>query len=258
MNKNETYPVCTILYKTDKSEGWHYATMSGDKQECTNKCNKLKKQNNWYNFKCYVSSSYVFKRDIPFRDTTPNAFDLHLCTDLIYNPFNQKVYYPKEIMPYPDTRKRTTGNFKITVIGEGEGIGDDYIDKPDCIDEFECGANVVVYFGKKCRLVAIADDLVSDIPKFIKRLKNTGYSNLFVDEYTFAKFLAWEINDNIRFIVQYYGDDKAETEVDKLIPKDLFYQEFETFYDELKKYISKHNKQYKEFKRRENMLNNPE
>ena len=249
------YPECTILYKTDNSDGWHYAIMSGSKKECTKECNKLKKQNNWCDFKCYVSSSCVFKRDIPFQNVVPNAYDLHLLTNLIYNPFNDKVYYPDENIPYPDAKKRTVNNFKINVIGEGEGEGDDYISEPDCVDEFECGTDVIVTFNGKGRLVTIAEGIISDIPKFVKRLKRTGYSYLCIEEYTFAKILAWETENKVRFIVQYYGDNDVETEVDKLISKDLFYKEFENFYTTLKNYVTKRNKLYNTFKKQENLLN---
>ena len=29
MNHDNMYPVCTILYKTENTDGWYYATMSG-------------------------------------------------------------------------------------------------------------------------------------------------------------------------------------------------------------------------------------
>ena len=59
MNTDNLYPVCTILYKTDNSAGWHYAIMSGDEKECTKECEKLKKQNRWHDYKCYVSTEYL-------------------------------------------------------------------------------------------------------------------------------------------------------------------------------------------------------
>ena len=70
------------------------------------KGNKLKKINNWYDYKCYASSWYVIKRDIPFQNTIPQADYIHHLTDLIYNPFNNKFYYSNEIMPYPKTKKK--------------------------------------------------------------------------------------------------------------------------------------------------------
>lgn len=255
MNHDNMYPVCTILYKTENTDGWYYATMSGSEKECKKECNKLKKMNNWYDYKCYASSWYVIKRDIPFQNTIPQADYIHHLTDLIYNPFNNKFYYSDEIMPYPNTKKKITEKFEIIVKSEGDD--DEYIWEPDDSDNFESGTDVTVSFGgKKYKIVTIAEDLVKDIPNFIKQLKKTGYANLSIEEYTYTKFLAWEVEDRVRFIVQYYEDSNVETVFDKLISKDIFYTEFEKCFSKLKKYIEKHNKLFNEFKLQERFLQN--
>lgn len=255
MNHDNMYPVCTILYKTENTDGWYYATMSGSEKECKKECNKLKKINNWYDYKCYASSWYVIKRDIPFQNTIPQADYIHHLTDLIYNPFNNKFYYSNEIMPCPKAKKKITDKFEIIVKGEGDD--DEYIWEPDDSDDFESGTDVTVSFGgKKYKIVTIAEDLVKDIPDFIKQLKKTGYANLSIEEYTYTKFLAWEVEDRVRFIVQYYGDSDVETVFDKLISKDIFYTEFEKCFSKLKKYIEKHNKLFNEFKLQERFLQN--
>lgn len=255
MNHDNMYPVCTILYKTENTDGWYYATMSGSEKECKKECNKLKKINNWYDYKCYASSWYVIKRDIPFQNTIPQADYIHHLTDLIYNPFNNKFYYSNEIMPYPKTKKKITDKFEIIVKGEDDD--DEYIWEPDDSDDFESGTDVTVSFGgQKYKIVTIAENLVKDIPDFIKQLKKTGYANLSIEEYTYTKFLAWEVEDRVRFIVQYYGDSDVETVFDKLISKDIFYTEFEKCFSKLKKYIEKHNKLFNEFKLQERFLQN--
>ena len=92
MNHDNMYPVCTILYKTENTDGWYYAIMSGSEKECKKECNKLKKINNWYDYKCYISSWCAVKRDIPFQNIMPEAEYIHHLTGLIYNPFNNKFY----------------------------------------------------------------------------------------------------------------------------------------------------------------------
>ena len=253
MNHDNMYPVCTILYKTENTDGWYYAIMSGSEKECKKECNKLKKINNWYDYKCYISSWCAVKRDIPFQNIMPEAEYIHHLTGLIYNPFNNKFYYSEETMPYPETKKRTVSKFEIIVKGEGEN--DKYISEPWDIDDFECGTDITMSFGsKKDKIITIAEDLVKDVPDFIKRLQKIGYANLSIEEYTYTKFLAWEVEDRVRFIVHYYGDDNIETEFDKLIPKELFYNEFEKFLPKLKKCIKKHNKLFEEFKQQEQFL----
>ena len=81
MNHDDMYPVCTILYKTENTDGWYYAIMSDSEKDCKKECEKLKKINNWYDYKCYVSSWGVMKRDIPFQNTMPQADYIHHLTD---------------------------------------------------------------------------------------------------------------------------------------------------------------------------------
>ena len=61
------YPICTILYKTENSDGWYYAIMSGEENECRKRCDEIKKKNNWCDYECYVSSRCVLNKDIPFQ-----------------------------------------------------------------------------------------------------------------------------------------------------------------------------------------------
>ena len=106
MNDKSLYTVCTILYKTENSDGWYYAIMSGEENECRKRCDEIKKKNNWCDYECYVSSRCVLKKDIPFQNTMPEANYIHRATDLIYNPFDNKFYYSKETMPYPKIKKK--------------------------------------------------------------------------------------------------------------------------------------------------------
>ena len=249
MNDEFLYPICTILYKIENSDGWYYAIMSGEENECRKRCDEIKKKNNWYDYECYVSSRCVLKKNIPFQNTMPEANYIHRATDLIYNPFDNKFYYSEETMPYPKIKKRTT-SFKIIVKGEGED--EENIWEPNDTDDFESGTDITISFGhKKDKIITIAEDLLSDIPKFINRLKLFGYANLSIEEFTYTKFLAWEVQDKVRFIVQYYGGFNIETEIDKLITKELFYKEFQNLNLTLQKYIEKHNKLFNAFKSQE-------
>ena len=61
MNTENLYPVCTILYKTDNSAGWHYAIMSGDEKECTKECEKFHEQEKWLD-----SLKWQYDEDLPY------------------------------------------------------------------------------------------------------------------------------------------------------------------------------------------------
>jgi len=111
----DMYPICTILYKTDNTDGWYYAIMSGSEKECKNECEKLKAQHNWYDYKCYVSSRCVKEQNILFQNYKPSAEYIYRCTDLIYNSDDNKWYYFDETMPYPNNKKRISHKFHIDV-----------------------------------------------------------------------------------------------------------------------------------------------
>lgn len=253
MDKKDLYPICTILYKTDNKDGWNYAIMSGTKEQCSNYCENLKKENNWYDYKCYVSYHCFEKNDISFKKIQPEAEYIHRCTDFIYNFDDDKFYYPKEIIPYPKNDTEILQDFNIIVKGAGED--DEDILLPEDEEDFEEGANISIALKDvKDKIITIADYILEDIPEFIKRLKETGYSNLSIEEYNYTKFLVWNIGNNIRFIIQNYDRDKVEIKFDKLIPDNIFYNEFQLFYSKLKNYIIKHKELYAEFEEQEKFL----
>ena len=237
---------CTILYKTENTDGWYYAVMSGDKVACKKQCRKFCKENKWADYKIYESTYSVIKRDIPFQNVVPDPYSIHLCTRLIFHPTNRKMYYPDEIMPYPKQKRKIVDNFNLIV--ESEEQLEDY-SAPDCRNDFECGQPLKICFEKKKNyIIAIVEDVYNDIPFFLERLKKEGYSNLSIEEYTFSKFLAWNCGENIRFIVQLYENNELKVAYDKLIPKKMFYSEFERIYPILKSYMEKKNSLYEEFK----------
>lgn len=262
MNENDMYPVCTILYKTDNSAGWYYAIMSGDKNECSKECEKLKAKYNWYDYKCYVSSSHVKKQNIPFQNYKPSPEYIIRCTDLIYNDDDGKWYYYRETMPYPQKEKRINHKFYIDVKGEGEVDTEYYwLPEPKYKDDFEGDAEVLIDFGLKyAKIYTTADDNIEYVKNFISRLIKDKYSNLSFDPYsTSSILLAWENGDNVRFIIKDYyeysdGVD-AISVFDRLIPKNLFYNEFQSLIEKLEFYINKHKEVRRKFHEQEKLLN---
>ncbi|MBO4556892.1 MAG: hypothetical protein J5706_09035 [Elusimicrobiales bacterium] len=243
MNTENLYPVCTILYKTDNSGGWHYAIMSGSEKECTKECEKLKKQNGWHDYKCYVSFEYTVKHNYSFQNYKPSAEHIYMCTDLIYNDDDGKWYYHEESMPYPKREKNISEEFHIDVKGEGEVNDENYwIPEPKYKDDFEEGAEVLIDFGlKDAKILTKADDNIEYIKGFISRLQENKYSNMdFGLELSYSIFLAWEKGENVRFMIKDYSGDEPASVFDNLIPKDLFYKEFQNLIKKLEFYINKH------------------
>lgn len=246
------YPLCEILYKKDNSEGWYFGCMGGEEEECKKKCEELKKQYGWYDYKCFVKSWWVVKPATKFQIYSPRADSMHETSSFIYSTQEQKYYYPEEIIPYPQKETEIDDNFKITIKGEGE---DDNVWEPEDEEDFNEKTEVLILFGStEYENFVLADYMIEDMEPFIDRLKKENYSNLSVLEYTNTKLLAWKKDNNVRLIIQNYNDDDIIIEYDKLIPENIFYREFNKLYEKLGYYINRRAKVYEEFKEREKFL----
>ena len=244
------YPLCEILYKKDNSEGWYFGCMGGEEEECKKKCEELKKQYGWYDYKRFVNSWWVVKPDTEFKIYNPRADSMHETSSFIYSTQEQKYYYPEEIIPYPKKETEIDDNFKITIKGE-----DDNVWEPEDEEDFNEKTEVLILFGStEYENFVLADYMIEDIKPFIDRLKEENYSNLSVLEYTNTKLLAWKKDNTVRLIIQNYNDDDIIIEYDKLIPENIFYREFNKLYEKLGYYINRRAKMYEEFKEREKCL----
>ena len=244
------YPLCEILYKKYNSEGWYFGCMGREEEECKKKCEELKKEYGWYDYKCFVKSWWVVKPATKFQIYTPRANSMHETSNFIYSTQEQKYYYPEEIIPYPQKEIEIDDNFKITIKGE-----DDNVCEPEYEEDFNEKTEVLILFGStEYENFVLADYMVEDIKTFIDRLKKENYSNLSVLEYTNTKLLAWKKDNTVRLIIQNYNDDDIIIEYDKLIPENIFYREFDKLYEKLVYYINRRAKMYEEFKEQENFL----
>ncbi|MBR4632023.1 MAG: hypothetical protein IKO48_01705 [Elusimicrobia bacterium] len=246
------YPLCEVLYKKDNSEGWYFGCMGGEEEECKKKCEELKKEYSWYDYKCFVKSWWVVKPATKFQIYTPRADSMHETSNFIYSTQEQKYYYPEEIIPYPKKETEIDDNFKITIKGEGE---DDNVWEPEDEEDFNEKTEVLILFGStEYENFVLADYMIEDIKPFIDRLEKENYSNLSVLEYTNTKLLAWKKDNTVRLIIQNYNDDDIIIEYDKLIPENIFYREFNKLYEKLGYYINRRVKIYEEFKKQEKFL----
>lgn len=249
------YPVCVILYKTDNTSGWYMAEKSGSKKECTKICNEFIKQKKWTDFKCWEDSFYTEPIDVPLRACRIGAYDLHLRTNLIFNTFDEKFYYPDEIIPYKQKRNlRTCNSFNLVAKVEPTKDKDGYLD--DILSEREEFQDVCarLYINNKFGIVVIAQYVMDDIPLFLKKLEQNEYSNLIIEEYWYTKFLAWKIDNKVRFVIQNCGGDEEEIVFDMLIDVDLFFNEFNKLHNQLKQGLERAKVLYKQFKQEETYL----
>jgi len=68
--------------------------------------------------------------------------------------------------------------------------------------------------------------------------------------------LAWEKGNNVRFIIKDYSSmEDPITDFDRLIPKDLFYSEFQNLIKKMIYYANKHKDVCRQFQKQEKLLN---
>lgn len=224
------YPRSRILYKTDNASGWRMATMGVEENVAKKYCEEQKAKGIWTDYKCYLSGRYIFESSSGFANCGTSAYDIHLLTNLIYNSYEDKWYYPGEIMPIPNTNAKLCRDFHLDIIPD-DLDGWPLWDKED----FETVEASVRFHPCKDKYNILVEDL--NIPRFLRRLKKYGYAELIVEEYTFCKLLAWKTNGNILFILQDYGGDDVEEALNILVPEHEFYAEMIKL-DETIKYLS--------------------
>lgn len=241
--ENKMFPYCRILYKTDNSAGWYMGTMGVDEDIAKEYCEKQKNKGLWYDYKCYLAGKRVFQLDPNFSRCKPSAYDMHLLTDLIYNSYEDKWFYPDEIMPLPKTDAKLCKDFYLDIVPlDLTSDGCPLWDKND----FENVAASIRFLPCKYKFNIQVDLL--DVPDFIKRLKKYGYAEMTVEEYTFCKLLAWKVEGNILFILQYYGEDEVEECLKILVSEQEFYAEFIKLEESIKYLSARLATLYAEFK----------
>jgi hypothetical protein len=220
-----------ILYKLDDSAGWFYAEMLGDEKTCQEKCKKLKFQNKWFDYKLYGECKTV--ESVPeFKNCTPDAYTTHQTTNLIYLPELNKWYEPDEIMPMPTSKCEITDEFSV----------DFYFDEIMNDGDFDEGEEPYITVNLKFKsrvqkneICVIWEWLIGDIKKLIESVQQNKYTNIIVEEYSYAKILALPIEDKVRFIIQDYGNQDMEIAFDALINKQNFMAELIKIVEKIEK-----------------------
>lgn len=227
--------VYRVLYKLDNTPGWYYGEVLGSYKEVGALCKKLQQERNWYTYEYqHDGDGHNLDRG-QFMQIAPTDDDLHMRTGLIHNTWNNKYYFPDEMMPYPEhCSKRSTSKFAIKVEDDEDEIDEDWFDP----DKIEVMLRIGMY--KPVEILAIANWVLEDLPDFIKDLKEFGCANLSIEEHWYHKFLAWQVGNKVRFVIQCTGHDRAKVVMNKLMPAKLFYDEFEKLAKELHCYIDKH------------------
>ena len=234
--KKETimYPYCYVFYKTEDSIGWNMAIMDGDEDEVHKKCSV----NNWYNFEIFGGSKCAWHVEDKIKYYMRPS-DVHLISHWIYwQELDRWFINEDEIIPYPQKPCEET---KEIIFTYSLSETDDNWNDPDDFDKEEevyVSAEVDIKTDIQCvKTIVKITALYDQLEKFINNLKVSKFAVLHLFEFNDDKYIAWEKDNNIRFIVQDYSDDENEyipIKLDVLVNKDIFYDNFENFYSGLK------------------------
>ena len=179
--KDIRYPICRIMYKIENTPGWFMAEKSGTIDECNKFCEDLKAKGKLYDYECLVDRWSCEKIDIPMQKFKLDAYDLHMRSCIIFNPYEEKYYNPDEVMPYPTQHLPCCARkFSINVKVEPEEDKEGYLNRFEKKSDFN-NITAMLYINK-IDIFIIAKYVLEDIPTFLKDLEKDGYSYLYIEE----------------------------------------------------------------------------
>lgn len=233
-NQPIMYPYCEIAYKTEDSVGWKLAIMYGDKEYVEEKC----KEYNWFDYIVFKAGKSVYHTKDNL-DYTPSPDRVHLLSHWIYwQDLDRWFVKEDEIIPYPLKNCEITDKIQFSYDFETDDCWNDFNDfdgKEPVYIAVEVGFKTNT---QKTNATVEISALYSEFEKFLVNLKTNHFGVCHIDEFTEYKLLAWETDNQVRFMIQDYYESSDNEYVpivfDVLVNKDIFYKYFEEFYNSLK------------------------
>ena len=232
----DKYSYRNVFYKSDDSEGWHLAILTGNDDEVKKKCLSHK---DWidYDIRCGGVSSTKIKESLKYY---PRPDLVHQLTYWVYAQGLDKWFIKEnEIIPYPKKRCEKSENIDFSYSFENTEYNSNNVEDFDASDEVFVSAEIDMSADEqKSKCIAEISALYDNFEKFISNLKANKFAVLHIEEFSNIKYLAWEKGDNVRFTVHDYSGESDKKYIpvvfDVLVDKDVFYDKFETFYKNLK------------------------
>ena len=241
------FPYCHCFYKEDNSQGWLHSFMDGSKEICENRLEKLKKNKKIYDYKIYGGNHAAWSFQKKLYPTLPSAESTHMCSNWIIMPNENKIYLEDEIVKEPENKVKETKNI-TTSFRQTLWLSfnpSDFENEKDITSDVSF--SIKTDYQKVGRYNVIADNLIINIPKFIKNLDKNNFAVLHNEEYMYFKLLAWKHNDNkIRFIMQDYSDFYVETKIDTIVKKEILLESLKKLEKSFKRLHEKNLKTYRQ------------
>ncbi len=240
------FSYCHCYYKENNSQGWLHSYMDGNKEICENRLERLKKNNIIYDYKIYGGNHAVWQYQKELSPTLPSAETIHMCSNWIIMPDENKMYLEDEIVKEPANKVKETKNLTLS-FRQTSWISFDPSDfeKENDISS-DASFSIKTDYQKIGQYNVITDNLIKDIQKFIKNLDKNNFAALHNEEYTYFKLLAWKHDDKIRFIMQDYNDYNVKTQIDTIVKKEILLESLKKLEKSFKRLHEKNLKTYKQ------------
>lgn len=246
------FEYCECFYKQNNSSGWLYSTMDGNEKICEMKLEELKKNKEIYDYRIFANNNSIWRRGKELFPTIPSARETHMRSSLIIMPNEDKMYFDYEIVKEPSNEVKESKNFTMKFRQSGwVSFDSSSFDSEEDVYS-EAYFSIKTDYQQVYRYAVITDDIIADIPNFIKNLDKNNFAVIQNEEYAYFKMLAWKHkNDKIRFIFQDYNSDDVITEIDTIMENKIFQESFKKLEKSFERLHKKNLEDYKEYKEKQ-------
>ena len=216
------YPNARVFYKPDNLGGWKQACLAGSVNYLKIYLEKLKNKCGWKDFIIFGGNIGYSEINAGWDIKCNNAHGIHMTSNWLYDTdTNRWFILPDEKLPQPKNKPDKVDNLSFNIRFEPL---DAYDVEPDESGDVSLSVNLYIKANKQEYRGYIDYYMMkNDIFKFIQDIiDGKEYAFLNIEEYTYTKMFAWKIDDNYRFLVQFWGNDDIENDIDVLINKNLF------------------------------------
>lgn len=241
------FSYCQCFYKENDTQGWLHSFMDGSKEICENRLEKLKKNKTVYDYKIYGDNHAIWRFQKELLPSLPSAEITHQCSNWIIMPNENKIYLEDEIVKEPVNKVKETKNLTLSFMQTTWLSFDPSSFENENDINSDASFSIRTDYQKIGQYNVITDNIVIDIPKFIKDLDKNNFAVLHNEEYMYFKLLAWKHKDNkIRFIMQDYTDKDVKTQIDTIVEKKILLESFSKLEKSFKRLHEKNLKTYRQ------------
>ena len=178
-----------------------------------------------------------------------DAWQIHQTSDVVR--YRGRYYMPEEEIPYPKYDAKYSGKFNVSMEWEDEDdfFVIDYDEIYKGLDELSTLIDVNFSIENKfsCNVGVYAQDIITDIPEFLEKLKKNNHAIYINEELSPFKWLTWIKDEKVRLIQQSYLNKNVKTDFDIILNKTDFFDICDDLVKKMQEYADKDMKRYEEY-----------